>query len=104
MQHIEVERKSPETPKLKREFWRFWINYPQIILDAYHQQERATTRHHWRNVKHYSRLESPREQWRKGFMRREDAPLPDDVKAEAVLRASHQLEVVREFKHYPSLR
>lgn len=78
-----------ENGSLARERWVFAIlDFPSVVLDAYHREHRATTRHRWRPEGSWHRLSFGRQYATKTLQRPE---VPDDVIAEAIHKYSYAL-------------
>lgn len=60
--------------------WSFWRYGSKLLVDRYEVQERPSTRHKFKTVRKWVRLGNARE----NSIRKEDVPLTDDIRKEAV--------------------
>ena len=83
---IEVVRKDGNTQTA----WRFYFveRTATLVLDNYTFSVRETSRHKFKRVAWYDRLDG-----RNNKLTVEEAPLPDDVKAEAMRKFVEMVEV-----------
>lgn len=64
--------------------WRFWVDYPDVIFNAYTEWSRPTKRHKFVRGAHWNRIEK-----RTGSLQR--PVVPESIKAEALASAAKNL-------------
>jgi hypothetical protein len=83
---IEIDHEAENSLTSTR--WVFWFDDSTLWLDGYYEFARASKRHKFLTSRCYTRTDR-----RNSTMTVEEAPLPDDVKAEALKKFVDQITV-----------
>lgn len=67
-----------------KEIWRFVLIDNTLYLDDYQLIKRQSIKHKFERVKKYDRLNHRAKSYMRDYIKKEDVPLTDEIKAEAL--------------------